>query len=148
MTAVDDAKANLVQELVISKILDKHTLVASGHYVEWYVPGERVYVVAEAGSMPDGTALVVPKAELEVRENGGKYVILGAVEEETHELPSIIDKLRPFDATRKIKVRIPLPVKESQMSGNPASRPIAEGDVVIKTSDFKKFVAQRTEIPF
>lgn len=141
-----------VMVLKVSRILDKHTLIASGK-IEYVSEGIIMIVLGEGGTMPDGSLIVVPKAELVVTAVAPTYLVLsheGEMQEKEIEVPKY-PGLEGFSLTRrekiKVQVRDGLNVDEHSLSGNPGSRPIRVGDNVIRKADYADYVQERTPKP-
>jgi hypothetical protein len=134
----------------VSKILDKHTLIATAatdEALRHFNPGNEVLVLGIGGVVADGIPLVVPKARLRVSENAGLYVVLyyeGEFEEREVEVPpDLIKNLFAFQSRtekRRIRSNQGLNVREGDMTGNPGAQPIRPGDVVIYSGDFDSYV--------
>src|SRR5688572_28900982 len=116
-----------VPALRISKILDKYTLVAVGENTDPFTEGFSALVVTEVGKLDSGPSIVLPKAELKVSLNAGFYVV-----------PSSTNEVTAFDFSKIVRQQRLL-VNESQMSGNPATREIELGDVVILKNDLRNY---------
>jgi len=141
-----------VTVLKVSQILDKHTLIASGN-PEMLVDGYLMYVLGESGFLPDGSPIVVPKAELRITAIAPTYVVLsheGRTQEKEVEVPKF-PGLEGFSLTRKEKIKVQvkegLNVEDFSVSGNPGSRPVRVGDNVIHASDYAAYVRERTKSP-
>jgi hypothetical protein len=127
--------------LEVTRILDKSTIVVAGRSIEELHHGEKVFVLASAGSI-DGKPIYIPKATLEITLHGGTYAIARpeAIE---------VEESSPFAAfvqgavVRKVRRRPSLSVVDEEVQGNPATSPIRVGDPVIRTGDLTKFIEEQ-----
>jgi hypothetical protein len=133
----------------VSKVLDKHNLVATADDLSDFSSGNEVMVLGIGGMLAEGIPLVVPKAKLRVAENAGLYLLLhyeGEIEEREVEIPSemfgVSSLFKTRTERRKIRVSKGLNVEERGLTGNPGSEPIRVGDVVIYSGSYQTFVRQ------
>jgi hypothetical protein len=130
--------------LKVLRILDPQTLVLGGAGLDKIHEGTDLIVVAVGPKIEEagGAPVVLPKANLEVTQHAGAYVIarppLREVEVAASSLASV---LAATASTRKVKQREPLTVPENEVSGNPATRVVRLGDSAIRKDDLKNFVA-------
>jgi hypothetical protein len=131
--------------LKVIKILDKTDLVVAGQGIEALRDRNDLFVLAIGGPLVEagGVPLIVPKARLVVKHTAGAYVIATAPELTEQETKSALS----LSTSKTVRRQERLNVDEEQMAGNPAGRPIAVGDPVIRSHDLGKFVQYLRDNP-
>jgi hypothetical protein len=126
-------------QLFVSQILDKTTLVIAGAGVETLLEGDILLVLAK-GAPLTGTDIpvFVPKAKVEVTLAAGPYAIARPPEVKVVHRDYFAPML---PGGERVSVERPtLRATESQMTGNPAFVPIGVGDPVVRPADLKTYV--------
>lgn len=130
------------EPFTIAQILDTTTLVIVGTGVGALRKDEELQIVATGLNIPGlNVPLVVPKAYVEVANVAGLYAIARTTTFTTQETPSSLAALgAALGAARTVTKRRQLDVNESQVIGNPANKPVAVGDFVIRPEDLPLLV--------
>lgn len=127
--------------LSVLKILDKQTLVLAGSNLNQINIGSQLVVLAEGPRLEEigGIPLVIVKAEIEVVEHAGKYLIASPPGREVKYESSLSAIARGLGPTT-VFTRPDLTIQEKDMIGNPSKRAVAIGDAVIRRKDLELYV--------
>lgn len=130
------------EPFTIAQILDSTTIVIVGNGVESLRPEEELQIVATGLNIPGlNVPLVVPKAHVEVSNVAGLYALARTTTFTTQESsPNLASIGAALAGVRTVTKRRQLDVTESQVVGNPANKPVAVGDFVIRPDDLPRLV--------
>lgn len=129
--------------LKVVKILDKKTLMIAGPGVGKLAIGQTIVILGVGKPIPElgGLPVVVPKARVDVTLNAGAYVVAESQEYQ--------QEVNPFElsliGSRRVTKSDPLNVDEKSVIGNPAVKPIAEGDPAVPEGELTAYVTQLAE---
>lgn len=126
----------------VDEILDDTTILLSGENLFQMHIGDEVLVLALL-ERPQST-IAIPKAKLEVTDDGGSYLIARPpiVEREVRNVyAELTGSVGIGSEPKKRRVRDSLRIESHEAIGNPAREPVRKGDHVVRSGELAEFVA-------